>query len=134
MKKISSFLILISLFMLAGCDNRKTYADFSDLHLDRKTAFTVAKSEYYIYFYQSNCPACDNVKAKVIAQAKKGKIPLYFINLDDIYVAPAPDKEYSNIGAGKFSELKIYGTPELLLLKDGVVTAQFIGLAINEHL
>ncbi len=124
-------LVLISL-LLVGCNKKtkaETYETFRDKHLGPQTTFTQPEEEYYVYFYKDECPACVKVQDLVFAQAKNKEMPLYFVNQVDVidFLVRTDNRDYNNYGAQQFSEIKIFGFPTIVLIKNGMVIAQFVG-------
>lgn len=125
--KISVVIIFLSL-LLVSCKS-DSYETFNDKHVNVETAFKKNHEEYYLYFYSFKCINCDNVKDLVFKQAKNKNRPLYFINNKDVLgvLNMTDDRDYNNYGATNFLELKIYGFPTLLLIRNGRVISQFVG-------
>lgn len=129
MKNIKNIIIIIFLsLLLVGC-KKENYQTFKEKHLDVQTAFKQSDEEYYLYFYSENCPYCDKIEKIVFKQAKNKAQPLYFINNEDVagVLNRTSNIDYDNRGARSFLELKIYGFPTMLLIKNGGVISQFVG-------
>ncbi len=127
MKKVSIFIVFVLSFFLFSCNKATKYEDYQKYHLTKAESFRVNKETYYLFFYQKSCDSCYLIKDKVINQLKNEEAPLYFICLDNLSILFTDDIDYSNVGVTSFFDLKIYGTPEMLLIKDGAVIGQFIG-------
>lgn len=138
MKKILRLVTLSFLLaLLVSCNKKQTYEDFRDLHVKVNNSFNIQRDDYYLYFYTEQCKFCNDLKPLVFKQANKGEIPLYFVSQKELGAAlnMTTDKNHSNTNVTKFKDLKLYGFPTMMLLRDGRVIQEFVGYtAINKEL
>ncbi len=89
--------------------------------------FDMTEEEYLIFFYKDGCSYCDKIVPDVVDYQKKGRLPIYSVNLDNgeksailrTYKgsdAQGNDKDYFVNGVTKYEDLYVPGTPSLILV------------------
>ncbi|MBI9008733.1 MAG: hypothetical protein JEZ05_01770 [Tenericutes bacterium] len=122
MKKI--ILVLALMFSLVACDEETTttmtypemsYLSFSAYWItDVDEQLTQDESVYYLYFYGSNCVACQTIKDEAL-------YTIEFLDVDAVYFVQADS--FSAINAA----ITIEGTPSLVKIVNGEVDEVFTG-------
>ena len=106
-------------------DEQKTldYTDFAELHLDWKSLFLPAKSQYFVYIYSNSCLHCARIKKEVLSTIDDHRELFYLMEYtSDI---PTAFNVSQTIGKEKIEDVFIMGTPTLI-----EITNHFVGLNI----
>lgn len=121
MKKI---LVLLSLFILVGCDQSTTttgealdYSDFTEYMIfEADTQLSLDHYDYYLYFYQLQCGGCNAIKQEVLS-----KIEL--LESDHIYLVQVTPPGTNDI----HPSIHVEYTPSLVWIVNGEVEDIFVG-------
>lgn len=113
------------------CSNvLNSYSDYSSYEISYRKMLKQSDDDYYIYIYQTDCSACNSVKATIFdymeySESNELKYTLYLLNADDLGSDLGTDESITLIGISDYKEIKITGTPTMLYIKDGVVAGVY---------
>ena len=131
MKKLLLICILLS---LNSCGKSKQeipnfsdfdYDDFQEAYLEYNSLFYVQKSYYFAYIYSKHCGHCNNIKYKVFEFYYAHKDSFYFIEYSSLI--EITDNVVLTIGATSVCDVRILGTPTLLLIDNWTLSKNIAG-------
>ncbi len=108
-----------------------SYEEVSAFFIPYEEIFLIDKISYYVYFYASWCPVCNEIKDKVISSALLNQ-NIYFLNEPrEIKYA---ENISSTIGVSSLENLYIVGYPSLIKISNQAVEKNLGGdiLILNE--
>jgi thioredoxin-related protein len=114
LKKIILFLVFIGIvLMVGGCEPSLEYSEFSDRHIsETENQLSMPETEYYIYFYGTNCKYCAKIKQEALSLiAALQNDVVYFV------VADALSDVQEGVGITK--------TPSLVKIVSGTVRERY---------
>lgn len=134
---IKTFLVIFALLFVVGCkDNQYIYEEV--ITIDK--IYSQEEEEYYIYFYQEDCPYCEDCYETIneyLEYMNENKcIKLYICDLTDDFnktIKRAYEGENGQGSSGKYfvdglteyTELYISGVPSLIRI-DSTKTSYFV--------
>lgn len=124
---------------IIGSKVTKGYENYSAYTL-KYNKILEKQGTYYVYFYSENCSHCEDVKRYIfqyIDSEKSKDIPLYIFCIDNHLEELAATEEIPEnvLGVTKIEDLKIQGTPVLLLVSDKTVQTSYASTStIKEQL
>lgn len=124
---------------IIGSKITKGYENYSAYTL-KYNKILEKQGTYYVYFYSENCSHCEDVKRYIfqyIDSEKSKDIPLYIFCIDNHLEELAATEEIPEnvLGVTKIEDLKIQGTPVLLLVSDKTVQTSYASTStIKEQL
>lgn len=132
-----STLVNVSL-VLVKQNNFKNYNDYTEYTLKYESSILKKSGTYYVYFYGENCSHCNSIKKTVFTYMEDnnedGKLPtlyLYKVTGKENFVS----SDGTNlVGVSKYEDLKLTGTPTLILVTDGVVQSAYQSASEIENL
>ena len=127
-------LLLLSTFInttlvLVKQNNFAKYDDYSEYALKYESSIFRKNGTYYVYFYSDTCSHCKEIKKTVFTYIEEnnenGDMPtlyLYKVKGTENFIST----ESSNlVGVSKHEDLKLVGTPTLILISDGKVSSAY---------
>ena len=97
----------------------KNYEDYEERHLDSLTFFDQEDDYYYVYIYSKTCSPCTSIKETIFTLAD-GMPNIYFYEYN-VELRLSQEDMTTLIGASKFKDLFINGTPSLFKIENKVV-------------
>lgn len=94
-------------------------------------SFDQADDEYFVYFWNAACPACQQFDSDILAAHELG-IPIYVVDMANDQNAGAwfqGERGMNNQRPQSVSEIEISGTPSLLHFRNGEVVGYAVGIA-----
>jgi len=101
------------------------YSDFESVHLNYFELFSVQKPHYFAYIYSKWCGHCQNIKYKVFEFLYYHFEEFYFIEYSS--VIPIVEDVSNTIGVDKIEDVKILGTPTMLMIENGTLAINIAG-------
>jgi thiol-disulfide isomerase/thioredoxin len=93
-------------------------------------SFDQSDDEYFVYFWNANCPACQQFDSDIVAAHERG-IPIYVVDMADDRNASAwfqGEPGANNQQPQSASEIEVAGTPSLLRFVNGEVVGYATGI------
>lgn len=127
---------------IVGSKVTKDYNDYSSYQLKYNKVLEKSGT-YYVYLYSEDCSHCHDLKRYIFQyidsekSSKDNGIPLYIFCIDKHLdkLAATEETQENVLGVTDIEDLKIYGTPMLLLVSDGTVQTSFASTStIKEQL
>lgn len=108
-----------------------SYEDVASFFIPFEEIFLIDKLTYYIYFYASWCPVCNEIKDRVIAYALQHQ-NIYFLN--EPRGIKYAENISSTIGISSLDNLYIVGYPSLIKINNKTIEKNLAGdiLILNE--
>ncbi|MCQ2815180.1 MAG: hypothetical protein MJ227_02680 [Bacilli bacterium] len=129
------FIACFALFLI-GCSKQNiecqnqpktwhTYDEISELKIEWKMSFSLAKPQYFVYIYSESCYFCHEIKNEVIGFALEHFDMFYFVEYcEEIKIL---NDVSETIGKVESDEMGILGTPTLLLFKTKTLMVNIAG-------
>lgn len=117
----SLLVILLGIYIGLEITTKTEYEDF-DAITSYQSILDQEEDTYLVYWYGANCSHCALIKDQVIKFANKNdeKIKVYFID-------SSTATGVANLEHPTNSELKMTGTPTMIVVKDGAVADMIVG-------
>lgn len=127
-------LIFITIF-LSSCSSgesgssiiqRHKYEEVENITISYLDVFNIEEERYYLYFFQTTCAHCLEIKDRMIEFALSEKEKIYFVEIkkDEGFLSESPiDTLYTSDPLKAFSKV----TPQLSLVEEGMITNTVIG-------
>ncbi len=124
---------------LVGSGAMNSYSDYSQYSIGYKSILS-KKGSYYVYMYSEDCTHCATLKPYIFQYLSSSKndddngVRMYLFCVDEYleYIAAEDD---NILGVSDYSELKVSGTPTMMLVEDGTVTNSWASVStIREQL
>lgn len=138
-----SLVFIIRAFMKTASDSEKTYKAHQENFVEYDDAFNQKEFVYYLLFISEDCRTCISIETQVcdyIDNYKEGSTyKIYLIDVDkyrDKLISFGEDGEpISNLYVENITDLRIYGTPTMLMIQDKIVVSAQIGAkAVSQQL
>ena len=101
------------------------YEDVSKLQIDWKNAFSLTKTQYFLYFYSKTCGHCEQIKNSIIEYALSSIDDFYFVEY--VEEIPLTTNIELTIGAESWDDFAIRGTPSLAKIENKKVVCNLCG-------
>lgn len=117
----SIFVLLLGLYVGLEITTKTEYEDFDHIS-SYQSILDQEEEQYMVYWYGENCSHCALIKEKVIQFANRNneKIKVYFINSSEA-------TGVANLEHPTNENIKMEGTPTMLVIKDGAVADMVVG-------
>ena len=132
-----STIVNVSL-VLVKQNNFKNYNDYTEYTLKYESSILKKSGSYYVYFYGEKCSHCNSIKKTVFTYMEdnneNGKMPtlyLFKVTGKEHFVSSDGD---NLVGVENYLDLKLTGTPTLILVTDGVVKSAYQSASEIEEL
>ena len=105
---------------------RHKYEEVENIIVSYLDVFNVEEERYYLYFFQTTCGHCLEIKDRMIEFALSEKEKIYFVEIkkDEGFLSEsAIDTLYTSNPLKAFSKV----TPQLSLVEEGMITNTVIG-------
>lgn len=135
-KKIFITFSILNILLLGGCKSgvfsresesevkEYNYRDIDYLIIPWENIFNINSNDYFVYVYSLTCSHCNEIKQEIIS---------YALTHDDFYLVTMNDSiplirnPNTTIGATKYQDVGIAGTPTLLQIKDHILINNVAG-------
>lgn len=94
-------------------------------------SFDQAEDEYFVYFWNASCEACQTFESDILAAHEHG-IPIYVVDMADNQNVGSwfqGKRGMNNQRPQSASEIEVAGTPSMLHFRNGEVVGYAIGIA-----
>ena len=122
-------LILTCITLLSSCKNKGEviydYEDVNERKIQWNEIFFPANTGYFVYIYSNNCGHCMNIKQKIINFIVDDLYPTYIVEFDSNI--PISNNVDDTIGATNYNDVKIKGTPTLLMIENHILIMNVAG-------
>ena len=128
---------LAILAIVASCSPAKSATNFknnfseyeivSKQQIKWEEIFLQEENNYIVFFYSETCSYCHHMLNEIVSFANNEILPTYFLNTSENEVTFSNNQE-PVIRVDSIEELSIKGTPTIIEIDEGLVTANIAGL------
>ena len=93
-------------------------------------SFDQLEDEYFVYFWNATCPACQQFESDILSAYERGVI-IYVVDMADDQNARAwfqGERGMNNQRPQNASEIEVSGTPSMLHFRNGEVVGYAVGI------
>ena len=99
-----------------------------DQEISLEDCLSQSESRYLIYFYSETCGHCQQIKSDIVSFANDQIMKTYFIDIkkpnNEVTIC---QKDEIELGISNYRDLKILGTPTIVMVENGIVTKNVSG-------